>query len=59
LLPTCTFAPESAVVRKCIALLGARTRRIICCGNHDLDSRDQSGEKTRAGSGTSATAASL
>ena len=37
---------QSVVVRKYIALLGARTRLLTCSGNHDLDSRDPSGEKT-------------
>jgi Icc-related predicted phosphoesterase len=36
---------QAMVVRKYIDLLGAKTRLIVCSGNHDLDSRDASGEK--------------
>lgn len=36
---------QTVVVRKYIDLLRAKTRLITCSGNHDLDSRDGSGEK--------------
>jgi Icc-related predicted phosphoesterase len=36
---------QAIVVRKYVALLQSRTRLISCSGNHDLDSRDASGEK--------------
>ena len=36
---------QSVVVRKYIDLLRTKTRLITCSGNHDLDSRDVSGEK--------------
>jgi Icc-related predicted phosphoesterase len=36
---------QSVVVRKYIDLLRAKTRLVTCSGNHDLDSRDRSGEK--------------
>jgi Icc-related predicted phosphoesterase len=36
---------QTVVVRKYIDLLHAKTRLISCSGNHDLDSRDLSGEK--------------
>ena len=39
-------APRSLVVQKYVELLRDRTRVVICSGNHDLDSRDEFGEKT-------------
>jgi Icc-related predicted phosphoesterase len=36
---------QTVVVRKYIELLRAKARLITCSGNHDLDSRDSSGEK--------------
>jgi Icc-related predicted phosphoesterase len=36
---------QTVVVRKYIDLLQAKTQLISCSGNHDLDSRDASGEK--------------
>lgn len=37
---------QSLVVQKYVELLRDRTRVVICSGNHDLDSRDEFGEKT-------------
>jgi Icc-related predicted phosphoesterase len=37
---------QTVVVRKYLELLRQRTHVLICSGNHDLDSRDASGEKT-------------
>ena len=37
---------QTIVVRKYVDMWRARTRLIGCSGNHDLDSRDSSGEKT-------------
>ncbi|MCX5494767.1 metallophosphoesterase [Kaistia dalseonensis] len=36
---------QTIVIRKYLDLIAARTRLITCSGNHDLDSRDASGEK--------------
>jgi hypothetical protein len=36
---------QSVVVRKYFSRLRARTRLLICSGNHDLDSRNEAGEK--------------
>lgn len=36
---------QSIVVQKYIARLREKTRLVICSGNHDLDSKDESGEK--------------
>lgn len=36
---------QTVVVRKYLELLHAKTRLITCSGNHDLDSRDEFGEK--------------
>ena len=36
---------QTVVIRKYIELLRSKTYVITCSGNHDLDSRDQSGEK--------------
>ena len=36
---------QSVVVRKYFSRLSAQTRLIICSGNHDLDSHNESGEK--------------
>jgi len=36
---------QTVVVRKYVELLRAKTRVVICSGNHDLDSRDAAGEK--------------
>ncbi len=37
---------QSVVVRKYFSRLRARTRLVICSGNHDLDARNEAGEKT-------------
>ncbi len=37
---------QSVVVKKYFSRLAAKTRLLICSGNHDLDSKDPSGEKT-------------
>jgi len=37
---------QSVVVRKYFSRLAAKTRLLICSGNHDLDTKDPSGEKT-------------
>jgi len=37
---------QTVVIRKYLELLRAKTRVITCSGNHDLDSRDEHGEKT-------------
>jgi len=37
---------QSLVVQKYVELLRERTKVVICSGNHDLDSRDEFGEKT-------------
>jgi Icc-related predicted phosphoesterase len=39
------FRAQIVVVRKYLALLAAKTRVIICSGNHDLDDRSLEGEK--------------
>ena len=39
------FRAQIVVVRKYLRMLAARTRVILCSGNHDLDERDESGEK--------------
>jgi predicted phosphodiesterase len=36
---------QSVVVRKYFSRLRARTRLLICSGNHDLDSKNEAGEK--------------
>ncbi|MGB6923676.1 MAG: metallophosphoesterase family protein [Methyloceanibacter sp.] len=36
---------QSVVVRKYFSRLRAKTRLLICSGNHDLDSRNEAGEK--------------
>ena len=36
---------QSVVVRKYFSRLRARTRLLICSGNHDLDSKNEDGEK--------------
>ena len=36
---------QTVVIRKYIELLREKAKVIICSGNHDLDSRDSSGEK--------------
>lgn len=36
---------QSVVVRKYFSRLASKTRLLICSGNHDLDSRDNAGEK--------------
>ena len=36
---------QTVVIRKYIELLSSKTQVITCSGNHDLDSRDQAGEK--------------
>jgi len=37
---------QSVVVRKYFSRLAAKTRLLICSGNHDLDTKDLTGEKT-------------
>ncbi len=37
---------QSVVVRKYFGRLAAKTRLLICSGNHDLDTKDLTGEKT-------------
>ncbi len=39
------FGAQTVVVRKYLERLAATTRVIFCSGNHDLDARDESGEK--------------
>jgi len=39
------FRAQIVVVRKYLQALTAKTRVILCSGNHDLDARDGSGEK--------------
>jgi Icc-related predicted phosphoesterase len=39
------FRAQIVVVKKYLALLAAKTRIILCSGNHDLDERNASGEK--------------
>jgi Icc-related predicted phosphoesterase len=36
---------QTVVVRKYFSRLGEKTRLLICSGNHDLDSRNEAGEK--------------
>ena len=36
---------QTVVIRKYIELMREKTQVVICSGNHDLDSRDLSGEK--------------
>lgn len=40
------FRAQTLVVRKYLQRVAAKTRLIICSGNHDLDSRSEAGEKT-------------
>jgi Icc-related predicted phosphoesterase len=39
------FRAQIVVVKKYLAMLSAKTRVILCSGNHDLDERDEAGEK--------------
>lgn len=39
------FRAQIVVVRKYLELLAGKTRVILCSGNHDLDERDETGEK--------------
>ncbi|HEX7881414.1 MAG TPA: metallophosphoesterase [Afipia sp.] len=39
------FRAQIIVVRKYLRMLASKTRVILCSGNHDLDTRDESGEK--------------
>jgi predicted MPP superfamily phosphohydrolase len=39
------FRAQILVVKKYLSLLSARTRVILCSGNHDLDERSAEGEK--------------
>lgn len=39
------FRAQIVVVRKYLQLLAGKTRVILCSGNHDLDERDETGEK--------------
>ena len=39
------FRAQIVVVKKYLALLAAKTRVILCSGNHDLDDRNAEGEK--------------
>ena len=43
---------QSVVVRKYFSRLRAKTRLVICSGNHDLDSRSKEGEKVAKWMGT-------
>ena len=36
---------QTVVIRKYIELMREKTKVVVCSGNHDLDSRDLSGEK--------------
>ena len=36
---------QSVVIRKYFSRLRAKTRLLICSGNHDLDSKNEAGEK--------------
>ena len=40
---------QTVVVRKYMELLRSKTHVLICSGNHDLDSRDGAGERSRGG----------
>lgn len=42
---TVDFRAQIVVVKKYLALLAAKTRVILCSGNHDLDERNTEGEK--------------
>ena len=37
---------QSVVVRKYFSKLGSKTLLLICSGNHDLDAKNESGERT-------------
>jgi predicted MPP superfamily phosphohydrolase len=39
------YRAQSAEVKQYIGKLKERTQLLVCSGNHDLDSRDQTGEK--------------
>ncbi len=39
------FRAQIVVVKKYLAMLSAKTRVILCSGNHDLDERNEAGEK--------------
>ena len=39
------FRAQIVVVRKYLQILAGKTRVILCSGNHDLDERDETGEK--------------
>lgn len=39
------FRAQIVVVRKYLQMLASKTRVILCSGNHDLDARDETGEK--------------
>lgn len=39
------FRAQIVVVRKYLQILASKTRVILCSGNHDLDERDETGEK--------------
>jgi Icc-related predicted phosphoesterase len=39
------FRAQTLVVKKYVQRLAARTRLIVCSGNHDLDTRSEEGEK--------------
>ncbi|CAN5254139.1 metallophosphoesterase [soil metagenome] len=39
------FRAQIVVVRKYLQMLAGKTRVILCSGNHDLDERDETGEK--------------
>src|SRR3981189_2660771 len=45
------FRAQILVVKKYLSLLSARTRAILCSGNHDLDERSAEGEKISRGGG--------
>jgi Icc-related predicted phosphoesterase len=39
------FRAQIVVVRKYLQMLASKTRVLLCSGNHDLDERDETGEK--------------
>lgn len=39
------FRAQIVVVRKYLSLIASKTKLILCSGNHDLDERDEAGEK--------------
>ncbi len=39
------FRAQIVVVRKYLSIIASKTKLILCSGNHDLDERDETGEK--------------